>query len=176
MYDRQSSGTESLVSQMMAKGVTGPLANMPLRRLPLEVTTWESWRSRYPESQVMSIDTGHQRKYDRTVYASYFASPKLVRPVTPTDERLPAKTSVLGVAAGDVVRAYPIEEFLSSDDDKLEQQLGGKSFALTADRPGKTLRIQSADDGVEWVYSYWFAWYAMNPTTELWDSTATNAN
>ena len=51
MFDRQQSGTESLLSQLLAAGISGPLADTKLKRLPLEVTTWQAWQTRYPAYQ-----------------------------------------------------------------------------------------------------------------------------
>ena len=168
MFDRQSEGTESLLSQMMSQGVSGPLANRKMKRLPLEVTTWQSWHERYPDTKVLSPRTGHLKRYNRSVYVNYFASPELMFPATPRDDRLPAKTRVLGVEAEGELRAYSIEQFIAATDDPVRETLGGRQFTLVPDRVARALRVVDAEEGVEWVYSFWFAWYAMNPDTQLW--------
>ena len=132
MYDRQASDTESLVSQMMARGVSGPLANVSLARLPLEVTTWQSWLERHPSSKVLSPDTGFGRKYDRSVYSHYFESPQLMFAIEPMDQRVAPKTRVLGVAAGGHHRAYPVERFLENAEGPVPQTLGESRFCRRA--------------------------------------------
>ncbi len=62
MYDRGGQ-PESLWSQVMASGVSGPANTKSLNALPLEVTTWKDWRSRHPDTKVVSIETGHDREY-----------------------------------------------------------------------------------------------------------------
>lgn len=168
MYDRQESDTESLVSQMMARGVSGPLANVSLARLPLEVTTWQSWLERHPSSKVLSPDTGFGRNYDRSVYAHYFESPRLMFAIEPTDQRLAPKTRVLGVAADGLHRAYPVERLLANAEGPVPQTLGESRFVVVPDPQARSLRVEEAPDSVEFVYSFWFAWFATNPETELW--------
>ena len=67
MYDRGGQ-PESLWSQVMTRGISGPAARRPLTALPLELTTWIEWRSRHPETSVLSSETGHRRDYRRSPY------------------------------------------------------------------------------------------------------------
>ncbi len=62
MYDR-GGRPESLWSQVLTRGISGPAAEKSLRALPLELTTWQDWLSRYPETKVLSPETGHRRDY-----------------------------------------------------------------------------------------------------------------
>ena len=110
MYDR-GGGRESLWSQIMAEGVSGPGGNVPLKALPVELTTWKDWLERHPETTVLSLDTGHARDYDRNPYGTYFESDDLMFSVKPLDSRLPKKTKVLGVWTADGTRAYPLSAF-----------------------------------------------------------------
>jgi len=166
MFDRNAK-VESLWSQMMTEGVSGPAARQRLTTMPLELTTWTDWRTRHPQTEVMSIDTGHDRDYQRNPYDFYFSNPQdLMFPVNQTDGRLPPKTPVLGVWTDDTARAFPLSAF---DDNNvtLDDELGGRRFSLVYSPTAKSLRIEHADDGVQWVYSLWFAWYAFHPDTDL---------
>jgi len=51
-----------------------------------------------------------------------------------------------------------------------EQQLDGKRFTLVYDEREKTLRVVSADEGVQWMYAFWFAWHAFRPQTEVFST------
>ncbi|MEX0828027.1 MAG: DUF3179 domain-containing protein, partial [Haliea sp.] len=68
MYDRQ---TESLWSQIPGRAVSGIHAGRKLQRLPAVHMPWSQWRGQYPESAVLSFDTGHRRNYSRDPYAGY---------------------------------------------------------------------------------------------------------
>lgn len=168
MYDRRGDGPESLWSQMGATAVAGDRRGQPLRRLPIEVTTWLDWRTRHPNTQVLSLDKGRRRNYTKRAYQSYFDSPSLIFDVEPLDERLPLKTPVLGVLVGDEQRAYPVSAFSSKEPQVVVEQLGGRTFELRYDPKHESLRIVRADDGVQWMYSFWFAWAAFYPETRIY--------
>ncbi|MEX2584551.1 MAG: DUF3179 domain-containing protein [Gemmatimonadota bacterium] len=68
MYDRESG---SLFSQIAATGLRGDHHGRSLVEVNLIWTTWERWRSKYPETRVLSERTGHLRNYTRDPYGSY---------------------------------------------------------------------------------------------------------
>jgi len=173
LYDRSgSSGNDGLWSQMMSQGVAGPRVKEKLNTMPVELTTWEDWKQRHPKTQVLSVNTGHPRDYSRRAYAPYFADEMtLMFEVNKHDNRLPNKTPVLGVWVGDKMRAYPVAAFKHlTEPQELEQELAGKKFTLVYNPQAKSLRVVNPDKDVSWMYSFWFAWYAFYPDTELYPS------
>ena len=166
MYDRRGQ-PESLWSQLKAEGISGPAAAKPLKALPLELTTWQHWVARYPQTTVLSTDTGHRRNYAQDPYAAYFRSPKLMFPVKPVSRRLPTKQRVLGIWTTNAARAYPVSAF-GNKPQTITQELDGRSFSVQFDPASRSLRVSGADDGVQWMYSFWFAWYAFRPQTEVY--------
>ena len=68
MYDRE---TESYWPQMLATAIRGEHEGTVLREIPLTWTTWNRWKSNYPETTVLSDDTAYVRDYDRDPYGSY---------------------------------------------------------------------------------------------------------
>lgn len=168
MYDRGGQ-PESLWSQMLAQGVSGPAAGKPLKTRPVELTTWQDWLGRHPETTLLSDRTGHARNYEVNPYRPYFDSSKLMFPVAVTDRRLPPKERVLGLWTGNEARAYALSApFLENPElGDQEQELGGRKFTLQYDAKAKSVRVTRADDGLQWMYSFWFVWYAFRPQTEL---------
>lgn len=167
MYDR-SKKTESLWSQVKAKGVSGPGADKSLKTLPVELTTWSNWTERYPNTKVLSRKTGHKRDYSKNPYKSYFSHERLMFPARPKSKKLHQKERVLGVWAGNVLRAYPTSAF-SNKRNRIEDTIDGKNIVIKFDPKSKSLRVIKADVGVQWIYSLWFAWNAFHPETELFD-------
>lgn len=161
MYDR-AGRRESLWSQIKSEGISGPGARKPLRTLPVELTTWSDWRSRFPGTKVLSPQTSHQRDYQRDPYAGYFQQPGLMFPARPTSDRLPAKERVLGVWTDSASRAYPISAF-GRLPKQIEDQIGGKRVVIEFVPKADTLRVVKAEEGVQWMYSLWFAWHAFRP-------------
>lgn len=169
LYDRQKKGTESLWSQVMARGVTGPAAKRSADVLPVELTTWADWLGRYSDSKVLSTDTGYRRNYSRSPYGGYFKSDRLMFPVSKSDKRLKNKVRVLGVWTDRAARAYPVTEFRkSASPHELDQVLDGHAFSLSYNPQAGSLRVVKADKGLRVLYAFWFAWYAFHPETELY--------
>ncbi len=112
MYDRQ---TRSLWNQFTGKPVVGPLVgkDVTLKRLPVVVARWAEWRAEHPDTRVLSLETGHERPYHPgAAYASYFASPDLMFPVSlPArgPDGLDPKKRVFGLLLDGAPKAYPVE-------------------------------------------------------------------
>jgi len=167
MYDRGGE-PESLWSQVMAEGISGPGAKKSLTALPAELTTWADWRSRYPNSEVLSINTGHRRDYDRNPYQGYFTTPRLAFPAKPLSDRLPTKARVLGVWVDNMAKAYP-ESAFGANRERVEDTLGEKKIVIKYNPQAKSMRVAHADEGIQWMYSLWFAWHALRPSTEVFE-------
>lgn len=93
-YDRE---TNSLWSQMLNASVNGDLQDSQIQLFPLVETTWANWKKMYPETKVVSEETGYSRTYGLYPYGNYRQNEGLFFPVTNKDERLFAKERVLGV-------------------------------------------------------------------------------
>ncbi len=97
MYDH---ATKSMWSTLTGTPVVGPLVGKGIELTPLHVvtTTWKAWRTRHPDSQVLSLDTGHSRDYSEgAAYRDYFATDRLMFGVPKRDDRLPNKAEVLAL-------------------------------------------------------------------------------
>jgi hypothetical protein len=164
MYDRADA--ESLWSQITMAGVSGPGSGQPLKPVASELTTWQDWLSRHPDTTVMSTKTGHRRNYRRSPYAQYFKTQRLMFPVSPASDLLPAKMPVLGVWSGNAFKAYPQSAF-DKTKTRIDDVLNGKKLTIEYSLKDQSMRVSSADDDVHWMYSFWFAWYAFHPETEV---------
>ena len=97
MYDR---ATNSLWVTLLGQPVIGPLAetDVTLKHRSVVTTTWGEWKRRHPETQVLSLDTGHVRDYGEGIaYQEYFATDDLMFNVPNVDQRLKNKDEVLGL-------------------------------------------------------------------------------
>ncbi len=165
MYDRGGS-PESLWSQVATTGISGPGASQSLRTLPVELVTWQEWVTRHPMTKVLSTDTEHTRDYGRNPYERYFTQPGLMFPAKPRSKTLPTKERVLGVWTPQAARCYP-ESAFSVDRTRIEDTIGDQKVVIAFNPDTKSLRVESADDGVQWMYSLWFAWHAFHPETTV---------
>lgn len=102
MYDRARDGPASLWPQLLRGARCGPRTGTPLAMVPAWEMRWSGWRSLYPDTRVVSEQTGHRRDYTYYPYPGYNTSEALFFPMpAPVDRRRPAKERVLGVPGGD---------------------------------------------------------------------------
>jgi hypothetical protein len=162
IYDRT---TESLWSQISSRAVAGPKTGTRLRVIRSEMTRWGDWRSRHPNTTVMSSNTGHSRPYERSPYAGYQESETVHFPV-PIDGRYHPKMPTLGVRVPEgPARAYPAVEILQAGG-RVEERFEGRRVAVTYDPEDQVFRGDAPED-LEIVEGYWFAWAAFHPSTTV---------
>jgi hypothetical protein len=94
MYDRTS---KSLWSQALAEGIVGKYAGVKLQRIPFDIAYWKDWKQLYPNSKILSRDTGFNRPYGADPYGNYYTSTQLYFPVSNHDNRLGLKEKVVGL-------------------------------------------------------------------------------
>ncbi len=87
-------------------------------------------------------------------------------PAKPRSDRLATKARILGVWTDKMVRAYPQSAF-GPNRQRVADTLDGKSIVIEFNPQARSLRVTQADDGVYWMYSLWFAWYALRPDTDV---------
>lgn len=209
--------TESLWSQMLMFSVNGEEMGVEADLLPAIETTWATWKSLYPDSKVVSINTGYDWPYDRFPYlepitgADYRIDPFLMFPVGNKDDRLHKKERVLGIVSNRKSIAFRFSSFddgVSIIQDEIDGEnivvAGSKEHlfmvAFNSNLPGGTElhfepipedsfpAIMIDNEGNTWdifgtaisgnragqqlpilksFISYWFAWAAFYPETEI---------
>jgi hypothetical protein len=106
MYDRQ---TESWWQQATGEGLVGRYAGASLTFVPARMFSWRESKRLFPDAEVLSRRTGHQRPYGRNPYAGYDRSegplPSFFE--GPTDGRLAAMERVAAVRINEATVAYP---------------------------------------------------------------------
>jgi Protein of unknown function (DUF3179) len=107
MYDRT---TKSLWSQAMSQSVVGKLAGVKLERIPFDVSYWKEWKQLYPDSKVLSRDTGFSRPYGVDPYGDYYTSKEELFPIAKHDDRLGLKEIVIGFENEGQYKAYRLQD------------------------------------------------------------------
>ncbi|MBI3115575.1 MAG: DUF3179 domain-containing protein, partial [Candidatus Kerfeldbacteria bacterium] len=82
MYDRK---TESLWAQIEGRAVVGPLVGQRLTLIDAQNITWQEFKTKYPNGQVLSTDTGHARNYQSSPYGGYDTNEQIYFPINTRD-------------------------------------------------------------------------------------------
>ncbi len=110
MYDRLSG---SYWSQALGQSIKGSLAGSELKKIPFDVIRWSDWKSLYPDSLVLTTDTGFQRSYDSDPYGNYYTSDDIIFPVAHIDDRMHPKEKIIGYYDSGQFKAYKITDLES---------------------------------------------------------------
>ena len=133
MYDRT---TYTLWNQLTGEPVLGKLADgsIELKRLPVVVSTWQAWHARHPDTQVLSLETGHLRDYTPgNPYGSYFASPDTMFPAEGAVDRLPDKARIFALYIDGQPHAYATADV--ARERVVNDQVGDTSVVVIAGGP-----------------------------------------
>ena len=125
MYDRTS---KSLWSQALAEGILGKHAGTKLERVPFDIAYWKEWKELYPDSKVLSRDTGSNRPYGADPYGDYYTNSDVLFPVLNRDDRLGLKEIVVGLENKEQHKAYKLQEIENKK--VINDQVNGKPIAL----------------------------------------------
>ena len=159
--------TNSLWSQLLMKSISGEFVGTNLELLPYTLSTWKEWRLSNPDSKVLSKNTGYHRDYDKDPYGSYENSSNLYFPVKRKSKKFHPKEKVLVVLSDYKSKVYSFT-FLKSVNTKFEDKIGDKRIFITS-KNGNYIDVED-EKGIKMNYftSYWFAWYAFRPDTEVY--------
>jgi uncharacterized protein DUF3179 len=156
-YDRQ---TGSNWSQMRLDCVNGPLVNTKIKTFQLVETRWAFWKEMYPDTKVVSLNTGWNRSYGVYPYGDYKVNEdNLLFPISIDDRRLNRKERVHGIIVEQEAKVYrfssfPIKNTLITD------TVNGKDVLVIGNEPknfivsfygqledGSTPEFSAVDDG-----------------------------
>lgn len=108
-YDRK---TDSNWCQISLKCVNGELKGSSASTLKTIETSWKTWKTLFPNSSVVTTETGFNRNYENYPYGNYKTNNfNLLFPVSPRDERLLAKERVLAIIVVAKAKVYRFDEF-----------------------------------------------------------------
>lgn len=109
LFDRL---TNSNWSQILLKSVNGSLIGQKPEINKVVETNWFIWISMYPETKVLSTDTGFSRSYGVYPYGDYRTNNDyLIFPLSRDDNRLPRKERVHAIITNESAKAYRFNSF-----------------------------------------------------------------
>ena len=142
MYDRTDN--VSLWPQMIGSAGCGARVGTSLTKFPVVEMTWGAWKTLYPESRVVSSNTGFNRNYRPTgyPYGDYeeLNNPALLDSRTGLDRSRPPKERGLGIPVGTGGMVFPFG--LLDDTGKpvraVHETVGGEDVVVFWDEAAQT--------------------------------------
>ncbi|SNR51317.1 DUF3179 domain-containing protein [Halorubrum vacuolatum] len=194
MFDR---GTDSWWPQMLPVGISGPHEGAYLEEFQVIWTTWDRWRDQYPETTVLTEETGHARDYGSDPYgeynppSGYYDNERTLFPPLASDDRFPRKEVVIGARNADGAMAVPKDALRERT--VIEGTVDGTPYATVYDEAldtgyvyrnpddtsvepdGDTFLVDGETHAPDALPldreigfdAMWFAWYGYYPSTEV---------
>ena len=163
MYDHQ---TESLWLQVKREAVTGSMTGTRLKRYPSTVTSWKKWQKRHPDTDVLSLKTGHKRDYSKDPYASYYQNRRGLFSFLRKGPEAEKKALIVGVEIDEHFRAYPVE--LVRQKQVIKDELADQKIEIIFDTSTDAVAVKTPTGEVlSPIITYWFIWQGIHPDTEL---------
>lgn len=150
IFDR---ATHSLWSQLTGQALVGVRSKQhaALTPLPLVVTRWSDWKTRHPDTTVLSRDTGYKRPYQPGLpYGGYYESPSKLFPAWAPPSKLPVKERIYGLVVNGHAAAFTLARLVKA---KVEDaRVGGQGVVLLA-LSGRIV-VKSSDAKKAGFYQY----------------------
>ena len=109
LYDRS---TKSYWSQMRQDCIHGDLINTKTDNFSVLETSWKTWRTIFPETRVLSQDTGYNWDYDTDPHGDYATNHNQISyPIVYNDNRIPSKERVHGIIVNGKALVFRFSDF-----------------------------------------------------------------
>lgn len=161
MYNR--SEPESLWSQVLGRAVKGSHTGTRLAIIPSDTVRYGDWKEAYPNTEVLSRDTGATRLYGTDPYGNYYTNTDVSFGATFADKRLHPKEYVFGVEHNGAFKAY-VESALEVGTTR--DEFAGGVITIRKNDIGE-VRMFFNEDPLPFIGGFWFSWLAVHPDTEL---------
>lgn len=150
MFDRQ---TESFWSQVLGEGVVGTHTGTRLERLEMQRLSLEEVKEKYPETKVLSDETGYRRDYAANPYGDYDESEAIYFPVSIQDQRFFPKEMMLVVPINKTWVAFPWEALREAGSAAIEVE----GADLTVTMNGSEATIEHRGVSMPSYFEMWFS-------------------
>lgn len=143
----------SLWLQENGVAVVGEEVNNRLQRYPSVLMTWDAWQKKYPDGQVMSLETGHDRDYGIHPFGTYDTSDLTYFPFGDVDNRVAKKwrSYILPGEQESIAFAHKVMQGAGVANTELE----GRPVVSFLNRETDVVRVYSAVvDGDPLLFSY----------------------
>jgi len=150
-YDR---ATNSNWSQVGLQCINGSLIGERPDLVSVLETTWGVWKTMYPDTKVLTTDTGFSRNYGVYPYGDYRTNNSyLIFPLTKVDSRIPAKDRVHSIINDDEAKVYKFNAF--GNGNAIRDTFKGMEILLVGDNTTiVSFELDASNSMLEFEYTY----------------------
>jgi hypothetical protein len=151
LYDRL---TDSNWSQLKLQCINGSQIGEEPILVPVVETTWKMWRTMYPNTKLLSLDTGFSRDYSVYPYGPYKINHEyFVFRATPENRALPNKLRVHAIIEEGKSKVYRFESF--GEGKVIRDTFMGKEFLIVGNEDMIiSFVLESGYESLEFSYAF----------------------
>lgn len=158
--------TNSEWSTLFGEAITGKETGTLLEIIPSTNVTFGNWKNQYPDTKVLSINTGYKRPYNINPYSNQNIFDVLK---DATDDAVNPKELVVGVNVEGASKAYPIK-FI--DESIITDSINGKEVNISKNSKGEiqvfTNLPTEEPEAYDYLISSWLIWNNVYPESLLY--------
>jgi len=141
LFDRE---TDTIWAQMLQLAISGErIREVPTNLQVLEMP-FATLQNTFPDAQVLTRETGHNRNYDRYPYGSYRSDNLLLFPVVRSDQRLHSKARAIGIHTDNDAKVYQLDGFGPSTQ-TINDNFMGQSIVVVGNSADQFSAIYSSE-------------------------------
>lgn len=126
LYDR---ATDSNWSQLKLQCVNGSSIGEEPQLYNIVESTWNTWKSNYPNTKVLTLNTGYVRDYGTYPYGPYREDHDfLLFPISETNTTLPSKERVHAIIDNNTTKAYQLSSFVNGN--LIRESINGNEYLI----------------------------------------------
>ncbi len=152
MYDKNS---YSLWPQSQGRCAVGKNMGKELKLIDMQLVSFSELKKQFPNSMVLSTDTGFKRDYSRYPYGNYNLIDRIMFPVHEINKDFPVKELFYVFKVEGKSVAVRISKF---DDSIYKKKINGKEYKLT--KLGGVVFVMSPEGLIPGYYEMWFSFYS----------------
>lgn len=153
--------TDSLWSIFSGEALVGNLTGARLSRVPFAVMTYAQAKEKFPDSEVLSFDTGFRVNYTIDSFADFGDIENQAMPSTNSDPSFKPKQLILGFN-------YEENYYATAIDDQFtlaEYHFDDLTFTISKTEGSYKLQVNGVLKEIIPILSYWYVWFDYYPDT-----------
>ncbi len=166
--NQQEEGGEQLYSMILGESISGIAKT--LAPIPHEVTSWESWLERHPDTKSLAPDEDFKKRYRKGDPRTYFLNDTIYFPVQPmpSDETHP-KAPVIAVQTNGGYEVFSIQSLYDNAiDGTVKVKVGEETLVFHVDTPPLYATVHDLQGNLlPSQRALWFTWFANHPETTI---------
>jgi hypothetical protein len=150
-YDRLTNSNWTQIGQQSVNGEL--IGKRPIFVATIE-TTWGVWKNMYPDSKILSENTGFDRNYSFYPYGDYNTNHNfLLFPLSIDDQRLPRKERVHAIVENNKAKVYRFSSFAGGT--SIKDQFFNKDILIVGDeRTMTSFELSAATKDLTFEYAF----------------------